>query len=276
MAGVADAAHLPPVTSLCSPRTARSAVPTIASSLLAAAFLVAVDARAEDQKPDTPRITAIAPLDVVRGQDTTLRIRGVKLSGETEVRFSAALKVEIKEKKAAEIPNGLDAKDVGDTQLEVKLTVPGDLPAGPLALSVVTPEGTTAARELRVLDAANCVDEKEPNGSLREAQPIELGKTLRGTIKEDKDVDVFQFTGKSGQRVAAEVFAARGASLFDSVLTLLDAHGHQLACADDSLSRDSQLTLTLPADGPYFLIVQDAHDRGGPWHSYELTVKESP
>ena len=244
--------------------------------LLAAALLTAAHLHAEDKKPDAPRITAIAPLDLIPGQETTLRIRGVKLSNATEVRFPGAFKAEIKEKKAADIPNGLEAKDVGDTQLEVKLTVPADLPAGPLALSVVTPDGTTAPRELRVLDAANCVDEKEPNGSLREAQTIEPGKTVRGTIKEDKDVDVFQFTGKSGQRIAAEIFAARGASLLDSVLTLLDARGHQLACADDTLTSDPQLTLTLPADGPFFLIVQDAHDRGGPWHSYELTVIATP
>jgi Bacterial pre-peptidase C-terminal domain len=244
--------------------------------LLAVALLAAVHLRAEDQKPDSPRITAIAPLDLIPGQETTLRIRGLKLSNATEVRFPGVIKAEIKEKKAAEIPNGLDAKDVGDTQLEVKLIVPGDLPAGPLALSIVTPDGTTAPRELRVLDVANCVDEKEPNGSFREAQSIELGKTLRGTIKEDKDVDVFQFDGKTGQRIAAEVFAARGASLLDSALTLLDARGHQLACADDSLTRDSQLTLTLPADGRYFLTVQDAHDRGSAWHGYELSVKETP
>ena len=64
--------------------------------LLAAALLTALHVRAEDQKPDTPRITAIAPLDVVRGQETTLRIRGVKLSNATEVRFPGALKAEIK------------------------------------------------------------------------------------------------------------------------------------------------------------------------------------
>ena len=244
--------------------------------LLAAALLTAFHLYAEDKKQDAPRITAIAPLDLIPGQETTLKIRGVKLSNATEVRFSGALKAVIKEKKAAEIPNGLDAKDVGNTQLELKLTVPDDLPAGPLALSIVTPEGTTAPRELRVLDAASCVDEKEPNGSLREAQLIELGTTLRGTIHEDKDVDVFQFAGKAGQRIAAEIFAARGASLLDSVLTLLDARGHQLACADDSLTPDSQLTLTLPADGSYFLIVQDAHDRGSAWHGYELVVIAAP
>lgn len=244
--------------------------------LLVAGLVASSVVYAQDKKPDVPRITALAPFDVLPGKETTLRIRGVKLSNATEVRFAGGLKAEIKEKKTAEVPNGLDAKDVGDTQLEVKLTVPADLPVGPLALTVVTPEGITAPRELRVLDAAKCVDEREPNGGLREAQPIELGRTLRGTLNGDKDVDVFQFTGKSGQRIAAEVFAARGASLLDSTVTLMDARGVVLASADDSATRDSQLNHLLPADGPYFLTVQDAHDRGGQWHSYELTVKEAP
>ena len=193
--------------------------------LLVAGLVASSVVYAQDKKPDVPRITALAPFDVLPGKETTLRIRGVKLSNATEVRFAGGLKAEIKEKKTAEVPNGLDAKDVGDTQLEVKLTVPADLPVGPLALTVVTPEGITAPRELRVLDAAKCVDEREPNGGLREAQPIELGRTLRGTLNGDKDVDVFQFTGKSGQRIAAEVFAARGASLLDSTVTLMDARG---------------------------------------------------
>lgn len=243
--------------------------------LLAVAFLVAY-ARAEDKKADVPRITAISPLGVIPGQEVTLKIRGVKLSGATEVRLAGGLKAEIKEKKAADVPNGLDAKDVGDTQLEAKLTVPAGLPAGPLSISIATPEGTTAPREIRVLDAANYAEEKEPNGGLREAQPIEIGKTVRGTIQEDKDVDVFQFTGKNGQRITAEIFAARGTSLLDSVLTLTDARGHILAANDDSGSHDSALTCHFPADATYCLTVQDAHDRGGPWHGYELTVKEAP
>ena len=244
--------------------------------LIAGAFFAGVFVHAEDKTPDLPRITAIAPFDLIPGVEATLKIRGVKLSNATEVRLPGGLKAEIKEKKAADIPNGLDAKDVGDTQIEVKFTIPADQPVGPLGISVVTPEGTTAPRELRVLDAATCVDEKELNGGLREAQPIEIGKTLRGSIKEDKDVDVYRFDGKAGQRIFAEVFAPRGASLLDSVLTLVDARGHVLASADDGDTRDSQITLALPGDGPYFLTVQDAHDCGGAWHCYELTVRQAP
>ena len=67
----------------------------------------------------------------------------------------------------------------------------------------------------------------------------------------------------------------RCGSLLDAVLTLFDAHGHILATCDDTAdSHDPQLRAELPADGAYFLALNDAHDRGGAWHNYELTVKE--
>jgi hypothetical protein len=39
---------------------------------------------------------------------------------------------------------------------------------------------------------------------------------------------------------------------------------------------DSRISITLPADGAYFISVLDAQDTGGPWHCYHLTVKETP
>jgi hypothetical protein len=221
-------------------------------------------------------VTALAPLEVVPGLNASLKIRGLKLSGASEVRFpgNAAIKAEIKEMKAADVPNGLDAKDVGDTQIEVALTIPAELPLGKIALVVSTPDGSADA-SLLVREAATLADEKEPNNGFAEAQPIELGRTIRGSVKEDKDVDVFQFTGHAKQSVLAEVSASYCGSLLDAVLTLFDARGHILATCDDTPdSHDPQLRAELPADGIYFLALNDAHDRGGAWHNYELTVKE--
>jgi len=212
----------------------------------------------------------------VPGVNVTLKIRGVKLNEVSEVSFpgTAGLKAEIKEKKAAEIPNGLDAKDVGDTQVEVSLTVPADLPPGKITLAMNTPEGAATA-SLLVREAALLVDEKEPNGGFAEAQPIEWGRTIRGSVKEDKDVDVFQFKGQAKQNVLVEVAANCCGSLLDAALTLFDARGQIVASCDDTPgSHDPLLRVTLPADGTYFLSLYDAHDRGGAWHPYELTLKE--
>ncbi|MEP6956648.1 MAG: PPC domain-containing protein [Chthoniobacterales bacterium] len=233
----------------------------------------------EDKQPEAPRVIAVAPFGVISGEQATLRIRGAKLSNATELRFDdapAGLSAEIKEKKAAEIPTGLDAQAVGDTQIEVKLNVPADLHVRSVNFRVVTPDGTTAPRELRVLNATDCVEEIEPNGGLREAQPLALGQTLRGTIKEDKDVDTFRILGKAGQRLTADIVAAQGASFLDSLLTLYDGQGHPLASNDDHTLRDSHLVFQLPADGAYLLTVQDAHDRGSLWHTYLLSITEAP
>jgi hypothetical protein len=43
---------------------------------------------------------------------------------------------------------------------------------------------------------------------------------VQGSIEQGKDVDLFRFEGKEGQRITMEVFAARYGSALDSLLTL--------------------------------------------------------
>lgn len=60
---------------------------------------------------------------------------------------------------------------------------------------------------------------------------------------------------------------------FDAMLTLYNERAQQIAFHDDlPKSRDARLEVELPADGVYFLVLIDAHDRGGPTHPYRLVV----
>lgn len=244
--------------------------------IIVASFLL-LTARAQEKKADAPRVIALSPLTISPGTTVTLKVRGAKLANATEVRFPAAagVKATLKEKKAAEVPNGLDAKDVGDTQLEAEVVLPADLAPGALGFAVVTPEGTATGGSVQVREAAQLILEKEPDNGFRDAQPIEFGRVIAGGIKEDKDVDVFRFAGHARQKITAEVAAPQNGSLLDPALMLFDAAGQILAVNDDvATSRDAQLEIELPADGPYFLSVTDAHDRGGAWHNYELSLRE--
>jgi len=241
------------------------------------AVLAAGPMAAQVKKPDGPRIIANTPLALFPGATTVLKLRGAKLNNATEVSIEGAnvpVKVRLTEKKTVEFPNGLDAKDVGDSMVIAEIIAPADLAPGLLRLSIVSPEGR-ASVELRVVAAAGWTDEKEPNNGFRDAQPIACGQTIRGGIKEDKDVDTFQFAGRAGQRISASIVAARAGSLLDGVLTLFDEHGSILATNDDAEGRDPRLTFALPANGKYFLTVTDANDRGGEWHRYELTLEEA-
>jgi len=234
-------------------------------------------ARAQEKKSDSPRVTAVAPLSTAPGATVLLKIRGAKLANATAVRFPAApaLTATLKQKKVAEVPAGLDAKVVGDTLVEAEVVLPADFAEGALAFTVITPEGDASGASVHVRSTASVIEEKEPDNGFAEAQTIEPGRIVRGSIKEDKDVDVFRFAGRAKQSVSAEVAASCCGSLLDSGLTLFNADGQILAMNDDiAATRDARLQVELPTDGAYFLSINDVHDRGGAWHNYELSVKE--
>lgn len=244
--------------------------------VLAALVAVVATTTAQDKK-DVPRITAIAPMSVTAGSVANLVVRGLKLDSATEIRFPGwpALKAELKEKKKAALPNGLEAKDVGDTQFEASVTFPADLPLGTLAVEVVTPAGTTETREISVVEAATRVDEKEPNNGFTEAQIFELGKTVRGQVKEDRDVDVYAVNVSTGQALLIEVTASRRSSMLDPLISIFDEKRRLLRVVDDASSRDPVLTFAVPSAGKYFIVLQDAGDRGGTWHNYELAATQA-
>jgi len=85
--------------------------------------------------------------------------------------------------------------------------------------------------------------------------------------------DLFRFEGSAGDMVAAEVHAARIGSQLDSQLTLYDASGAALAFNDDFAGLDSRVEVVLPANGGYFLEVENFGGFGSPDHFYTLTLE---
>ena len=261
-------------------RTLGSFIPWL-NPIVAVAFLCgAFQLLGKTGLSDGPRICVMAPIGLATGTNSTLKIRGLKLAGAIGVSVRTAngtIKAEIKEKKVVEVPAGLDARDVGDSLVTLDITVPVNLAGSELMISVITPEGTTQAQSVRAVDAEEFLGEIEPNDGFRNAQALLAGKRVFGAINRDKDVDVFAITGHARKFLTADVMAARAGSLLDGVLTLYDSKGRMLASCDDSGgSRDPHLRFQLPTDGTYFLVLQDAGDRGTPWHAYELSAREEP
>ncbi|HOW17508.1 MAG TPA: peptidase [Phycisphaerae bacterium] len=123
--------------------------------------------------------------------------------------------------------------------------------------------------------------EKEPDNDPGSAVAVSLPIIVNGRIDAPGDRDVFRFEGRAGDEVVAEVYARRLDSPLDSVLTLTDAAGKQLAFNDDHEDKaagltthhaDSWLRATLPADGTYFVYLGDAQDTGGPEYAYRLRI----
>ncbi len=239
-----------------------------------------------------PKVAMCAPLAVPIDATTKVIVRGWGLEGAKEIRSSSPqVAVKIIASGKAPIPNKQDAKQIGDTQVELEVVVAKDTQAGEVELTVVQPDGESQPHKLllgthRVV-GAQLVVEKEPNDGFTQAQPLVLPQIIDGRIDGDGNVDVFSFELIAQQSITLEVHASRYGSNLDSLLTLFDGRGNIIAVNDDAqfttdqadktnkpgtrATQDSKITAVLPA-GKYLASLQDAHDRGGPAHPYRLTI----
>ena len=220
---------------------------------------------------DVPKVLYSIPLVVEPGKKVKVMLRGAKLEGVTEVKQGdTKLKITGAAKKSAP-PNNYPAAKFGDSECEVELDLPKDFAEDVIELTAVAPGGESP---YTLSVAKGSVREKEPNDSFATANEVKLPAVIDAVIGRERDVDLFQFTGKAGQKITAEILAAKLGSPADLNLTLYDSAKNVLAqCDDTPESSDPIVAFTLPRDGVYFLGIQESSDLGGPQYGYRLQIK---
>ena len=254
----------------------------MAKNLLVMALLLAIaqssvglSQEKKDEKKEPPRILCSAPLAIAPGKPIILQLRGWQLEQAEKLHLlgvAPPLEATIKKKEKSGPPEKFEAKDAGDTLLEAEFKLPDNFSADSVSLVVLSATAVSQPYKLRVILADKLVLEQEPNQSLRKAQAVAAGQFVSGAIQQPRDVDVFEISGKAGQTLVVEVFAAAHGSLLDPLLTIYDSRVQLLATADDAATRDAALTIKLPRDDSYRIVLQDATDRGSPAHSYLLKL----
>ena len=161
-----------------------------------------------------------------------------------------------------------------------RLTIDEQADSGIYPVSVRRGEWVSNRVPFAVDTLPECV-EREPNDDPARAQSVTLPIIVNGRIDEPGDRDVFAIAGRTGEEIVAEVSARRLGSPLDSWLKLTDSAGKKLALNDDHEDKglglnthhaDSRLTATLPADGTYYLSLDDAQQKGGPEYGYRLRI----
>ncbi len=235
--------------------------------LLAVPFVATAQPKEPDKKKDAPKVLYAVPLVAVPGAKQKLVLRGKHLDAVKDVTASDGATVKVLAARKAAPPNNYPADRVGDT--EVELTLPKDAKPG-----VTLTAAGAEPYKLLIPDDPPAVAEKEPNDGYAAAQLVTPPCAVVGTIHQEKNPDVFRVTGKAGQKLRAEVQAARFGSPLDGILTLADEERRFVAANDDANnSRDPAIVVALPRDGVYYLSLIDAHDLGGAGFGYRLVVR---
>lgn len=223
-------------------------------------------ADAPKPNPPAPRLDAVSPRAVVRGQKIRFTLTGPNIAAADEVLVSRS------ELKATLLP--ADPKNANAAFCE--LDIPADMPAGTIALRLHTPLGTAGTKSFYVGPFSD-VPEKEDNNSRDKATPTPFPRTLNGTINSRGDRDLWSFDTKAGEEL---VFLLVGPGLGSSLqgkLSLLDDSGHVLAQAVRQPAR-SEVVLGRRFDraGRYFLQVEDRDNMGGGNHFYFIHAGAFP
>jgi hypothetical protein len=189
--------------------------------------------------------------------------------------------VELRPTQAGDPPRALPA---------VKTRIPADWTPGRHELALDINGLKTNPVPLLVSDLPTSF-KKGANNSPEKAQLLAVNSGINGCLEAPGDVDWYRFDARKGETYVLEVFARRYLSDLDSILSIHDATGKQLAENDDILERlpginliipgvdsatrtkDSRIVWTAPTDGVYQLRLTDVHGKGGPSFVYFLSCR---
>jgi hypothetical protein len=208
------------------------------------------------------------------GKTTKLTLRGLRLDTATDVRVGepkSSGKVVGKGRKAG-LPNQqMSVEVVGDTEIDVEVTLPSEVPSGIVPLTIIGPGGESVPMTLLVNDDTPRVAEKEPNDGFKQAMPVTAPQIVEGSIKQNQDVDVYRLDVKAGDKLRIEVQARRAGSPVAPMLMLYDS-GYRIVATGDSVDGDPILRWTATKDGTYFVSVLEGNDQGGSMFAYRLVI----
>ncbi len=226
--------------------------------LICAVLLPVVEATAATGS--TPRLNLILPRGIQRGQEHLLRFTGERLSEAEEV-FLYEPGIDI-----------LELIPVDANNLDVKISVSENCRLGEHVAQVRTARGISDFRSFYVGPLPE-VTEVEPNNSLDQPQAVELNVTLNGVIT-NEDIDIYKVVGAKGQRLSVEIEAMRLGYYFDPFIAVLDDQNFEIAVSDDSFlhRQDGVISLTIPDDGDYYVLVREASYGGNGDCRYRLHV----
>ncbi len=228
-----------------------------------------------------PRLVRLSPPGGQRGTTVEVEFTGRYLTQPREVLFyEPGITVEsIKPVDTAIGPNGKEQPVEAGTRIHVRMKLAEDCPLGAHGMRLRTSNGLSDYRRFFV-GPFPTVEENETstkrNNTRETALAVPVNSTVLGRLNDPGDVDLYRIEVKRGQRISAEIEAARlgvDRGIPDLHLAIYDADGKKLAAADDSalFVQDPVLSVLAPKDGVYFVEVRHSTYNGA-GETYRLHI----
>ena len=229
---------------------------------------------------DTPLLRNDAFASIIAPEDGDYRIVVHEAAYEGNDQCQYRLHIGTFPRPTAVFPTG------GKPGETLEFTFIGD-PSGPIKQSVSLPP--TASDRFPIFPVSDGLSAPSPHWitvspleSIREAAanhdaasatpapPIPCA--MHGILNGDAKSDWFKFAAKKDQKLVIRVLARSHRSPLDSVLSVHQMDGKQLAQNDDQGAPDSVINWTSPGDGDYCLQIHDQLKRSGGDFTYRIEI----
>ncbi len=231
-------------------------------SFLAAASVILLGSRSHAA---SPQLSFIYPPGVQRGHEHTITFAGARLKDAEDVLFYDPGVIVKK------------VEPIDQTNVKVTIKVAPDCRLGEHMATVRTRSGLSDYRSFFV-GALPAIEEIEPNNDFDKPQKIRANVCVAGTLQ-NEDADYYRVHAKKGERLSVEVEGIRlGQAYFDPFVSILDKNRFELASADDTAltKQDPFVSIVIPEDGDYTILVREASYRGADNCHYRLHVGNFP
>lgn len=125
-------------------------------------------------------------------------------------------------------------------------------------------------------EQALALGQHAPGTNHETALAISLPSQIAGRLAERNRKHFYEFAASKDAYYRFDVHSQRIGYAVDSVLSVFDANGKQLATGDDGhFTKDANLFFQAPADGTYTVAVRDLNGRSGDRFQYQLSAEPS-
>ncbi|MCZ6696729.1 MAG: hypothetical protein O7A63_09360, partial [Acidobacteria bacterium] len=125
----------------------------------------------------------------------------------------------------------------------------------------ITLEAGQTVSGIDILTNVAIPDPNEPNDTQASATPIACETTMQVSIQPQGDVDFYELMITEPTAIEVDVDAGRSGSSLDAMAALFDATGAELAFADNTISLDPILNVSVFDSGSYYIAVASFNDR---------------
>ena len=242
----------------------RAARATVAGLLVACAASVGVAELPE------PLLTAIMPLGGRQGESVEVTVSGADLDDATDMVFShpgiSAVPVMTEATEFDPEPRPVAGK--------MLVTIAADVPPGLYDAAVIGRFGVSSPRRF-VVGRWPEFRKTAAIASAEQAMSLPVDAVVNASVDANA-ADYYSVECQAGQRVHAEIWAARVDSRIDPLIEVRDPQGNLVDVAADATDGDPAVDFTPVVTGRHLIRIHDRFARGGGEYFYRLSLSTGP